>query len=170
MPQSRRVREQLNIPDTVGDAIPSEFGAFIHNIIEGVPNVDKAVIKAYRHNDLGLAVANSIMAVRNGARQVEVAVNGLGERAGNASLEEFVMSLKVRQYAQRVQAKKKKRRSLGFNSKRGHGYRVIHPALTHLGIKDCEVRPSGGLTGSAEGAYSLIKFGEVLSRPLRHPG
>lgn len=86
----------INIPDTVGYAIPSEFGAFIHNIIEGVPNVDKAVISVHCHNDLGLAVANSIMAVRNGARQVEVAVNGLGERAGNASLEEFVMALMVR--------------------------------------------------------------------------
>ncbi|MFC1607262.1 2-isopropylmalate synthase [Candidatus Latescibacterota bacterium] len=86
----------INIPDTVGYAIPSEFGSFIKDIMDNVPNVDDAIISVHCHNDLGLAVANSIMAVRNGARQVEVAVNGLGERAGNASLEEFVMSLKVR--------------------------------------------------------------------------
>ncbi len=87
----------INIPDTVGYSIPEEFGAFIRNIMEGVPNIDKAVLSVHCHNDLGLAVANSIAAVKNGARQVEVTVNGIGERAGNASLEEFVMALKVRQ-------------------------------------------------------------------------
>jgi len=86
----------INIPDTVGYAIPSEFGAFIRDITENVPNVNDAVISVHCHNDLGLAVANSLMAVQNGARQVEVAVNGLGERAGNASLEEIVMSVNVR--------------------------------------------------------------------------
>ena len=86
----------VNIPDTVGYAVPSEFGAFIKDIMDNVPNVQQAVISVHCHNDLGLAVANSLMAVRNGARQVEVAVNGLGERAGNASLEEIVMALKVR--------------------------------------------------------------------------
>ncbi len=86
----------VNIPDTVGYAIPSEFGRFIRDIIENVPNISDTVISVHCHNDLGLAVSNSLMAVRNGARQVEVAVNGLGERAGNASLEEIVMSLKVR--------------------------------------------------------------------------
>jgi 2-isopropylmalate synthase len=86
----------VNIPDTVGYAIPSEFGEFIREIIENVPNIGDTVISVHCHNDLGLAVANSLMAVRSGARQVEVAVNGLGERAGNASLEEIVMSIKVR--------------------------------------------------------------------------
>jgi 2-isopropylmalate synthase len=86
----------INIPDTVGYAVPDEFGAFIAKIREGVPNIDKAVLSVHCHNDLGLAVANSIAAVKNGARQVEVTVNGIGERAGNASLEEFVMALKVR--------------------------------------------------------------------------
>jgi len=86
----------VNIPDTVGYAIPSEFGAFIRNIIENVPNIGDTVISVHCHNDLGLAVANSLAAIQNGARQVEVAVNGLGERAGNASLEEIVMALKVR--------------------------------------------------------------------------
>ena len=87
----------INIPDTVGYSIPEEFGAFIRNIMEGVPNIDKAVLSVHCHNDLGLAVANSIAAVKNGARQVEVTVNGIGERAGNAALEEFIMALKVRQ-------------------------------------------------------------------------
>jgi len=87
----------INIPDTVGYSVPEEFGAFIRNIMEGVPNIDKAVLSVHCHNDLGLAVANSIAAVSNGARQVEVTINGIGERAGNASLEEFVMALEVRQ-------------------------------------------------------------------------
>ena len=87
----------INIPDTVGYSIPEEFGTFIRNIMEGVPNIDKAVLSVHCHNDLGLAVANSIAAVKNGARQVEVTVNGIGERAGNAALEEFIMALKVRQ-------------------------------------------------------------------------
>jgi 2-isopropylmalate synthase len=86
----------INIPDTVGYSIPTEFGAFIKSIMEGVPNMDKAVLSVHCHNDLGLAVANSVAAVQNGARQVEVTVNGIGERAGNASLEEFVMGLTVR--------------------------------------------------------------------------
>jgi 2-isopropylmalate synthase len=87
----------INLPDTVGYAIPSEFGAFVGEIIDGVPNIGDTVISVHCHNDLGLAVANSLAAVQNGARQIEVAINGLGERAGNASLEEIVMSLKVRQ-------------------------------------------------------------------------
>ena len=87
----------INIPDTVGYAVPEEFGTFIRKLMEGVPNMDKAVLSVHCHNDLGLGVANSIAAVKNGARQVEVTVNGIGERAGNASLEEFVMTLNVRQ-------------------------------------------------------------------------
>ncbi len=86
----------VNIPDTVGYAIPEEFAQFIRNIQENVPNIHKAVISVHCHTDLGLSVANSLAAVRAGARQVEVCVNGLGERAGNASLEEVVMALKTR--------------------------------------------------------------------------
>lgn len=86
----------LNIPDTVGYATPEEFGALIRGIRENVPNIAKAIISVHCHNDLGLAVANSLAAVENGAEQVEVAVNGLGERAGNAALEEVVMALKTR--------------------------------------------------------------------------
>jgi 2-isopropylmalate synthase len=86
----------VNIPDTVGYAIPEEFGQFIRDIKANVPNIEKARISVHCHNDLGLAVANSLTAVQNGARQVEVCVNGIGERAGNASLEEVVMSINTR--------------------------------------------------------------------------
>jgi 2-isopropylmalate synthase len=87
----------LNIPDTVGYTIPVEFGERIAMLRENVPGIDSAVISVHCHDDLGMAVANSLSAVQNGARQVEVAVNGIGERAGNASLEEVVMALYVRQ-------------------------------------------------------------------------
>ncbi len=86
----------INIPDTVGYAQPIEFGALIKAVIEHVPGIKNAVVSVHCHNDLGLAVANSLEAVRNGARQVECTVNGLGERAGNASLEEIVMNLHIR--------------------------------------------------------------------------
>jgi 2-isopropylmalate synthase len=86
----------VNIPDTVGYAIPEEFAAFIRQIQEKVPNIHKAVISVHCHNDLGLSVANSLAAVRAGARQVECTINGIGERAGNASLEETVMAIHTR--------------------------------------------------------------------------
>lgn len=87
----------INIPDTVGYNIPHQFGATIKSLIERVPNSDKAVFSAHCHNDLGLAVANSLSAVLNGARQIECTINGLGERAGNTSLEELVMAVRTRQ-------------------------------------------------------------------------
>jgi len=86
----------VNIPDTVGYAIPQEFGDLIEGIFKNVPNINKAVVSIHCHNDLGLAVANSLEAIRRGARQVECTINGIGERAGNASLEEIVMALKTR--------------------------------------------------------------------------
>lgn len=86
----------LNIPDTVGYSIPSEFGATIASLMQRIPNADKAIFSVHCHNDLGMAVANSLSAVMNGARQVECTINGLGERAGNASLEEVVMAIKTR--------------------------------------------------------------------------
>jgi 2-isopropylmalate synthase len=86
----------VNIPDTVGYAMPQEFGSLIGGIIANVPNIDKAVISVHCHDDLGLSVANSLQAVKCGARQVECTVNGIGERAGNASLEEVVMGIKTR--------------------------------------------------------------------------
>ncbi len=86
----------VNIPDTVGYAIPEEFGGLIYDIKNNVPNIEKAIISVHCHNDLGLGVSNSLTAVKNGARQVECTINGIGERAGNASLEEIVMSIKTR--------------------------------------------------------------------------
>jgi len=86
----------INIPDTVGYAVPTEFGELIAALKNKIPNIDKAVISVHCHNDLGLAVANSIAAIQNGARQVECTINGIGERAGNASLEEVVMGLRTR--------------------------------------------------------------------------
>ena len=87
----------LNIPDTVGYSVPEQFGATVANLIQRIPNSDKAIFSVHCHNDLGLAVANSLSAVMNGARQVECTINGLGERAGNASLEEIVMAVRTRQ-------------------------------------------------------------------------
>ena len=87
----------INLPDTVGYAVPEEFGNLVRMLIERVPNSDKAVFSTHCHNDLGLAVANSLAGVGAGARQVECTINGLGERAGNAALEEFVMALRTRQ-------------------------------------------------------------------------
>jgi 2-isopropylmalate synthase len=87
----------VNIPDTVGYAVPEEFGELIRQLKERVPALDNATLSAHCHNDLGLAVSNSMAAIRNGANQVECTLNGMGERAGNASLEEIVMILKTRQ-------------------------------------------------------------------------
>jgi 2-isopropylmalate synthase len=86
----------VNIPDTVGYAIPEEFANLILGVFENVPNIHRARVSVHCHNDLGLAVANSLAAAKVGARQIEVCINGLGERAGNASLEEVVMSIKTR--------------------------------------------------------------------------
>ncbi|MGF1640263.1 MAG: 2-isopropylmalate synthase [Rhodospirillales bacterium] len=86
----------INIPDTVGYAVPDEFAAIITMLRNRVPNIDRAVISVHCHNDLGLAVANSLAAVQAGARQIECTINGLGERAGNAAMEEIVMALKTR--------------------------------------------------------------------------
>jgi len=86
----------LNIPDTVGYTVPAEFGDLISTIRKNVKGIDKVVISAHCHNDLGVAVANTLAAIAAGARQVECAINGIGERAGNAALEEIVMALKIR--------------------------------------------------------------------------
>ena len=86
----------LNFPDTTGYALPDEFGAKIAYLIKNIPNIDKAVLSVHCHNDLGLAVANSLAAIKNGARQVECTINGLGERAGNTAMEELVMAIRTR--------------------------------------------------------------------------
>ncbi|MBO6258724.1 MAG: 2-isopropylmalate synthase [Succinivibrio sp.] len=87
----------VNIPDTVGYTLPYEWGNIIHTLFNKVPNIDKAIISVHCHNDLGMATANSLTGVLEGARQIECCVNGLGERAGNTSLEEVVMALKLRE-------------------------------------------------------------------------
>jgi 2-isopropylmalate synthase len=87
----------INIPDTVGYAVPEQFGALIKNILEKVPNSRQAIISVHCHDDLGMAVINTLTALKTGARQAECTINGLGERAGNASLEEVVMALRTRQ-------------------------------------------------------------------------
>jgi 2-isopropylmalate synthase len=86
----------INLPDTVGYAIPDEYGAMFKAVCERVPNIKSAILSSHCHNDLGLAVANSIAAAQNGVRQIECTINGVGERAGNASLEEIVMAIKTR--------------------------------------------------------------------------
>ena len=86
----------INLPDTVGYAVPEEYRRMFKTIRERVPNADKAVFSVHCHDDLGLAVANSLAGVEGGARQIECTINGIGERAGNAALEEVVMALKVR--------------------------------------------------------------------------
>jgi 2-isopropylmalate synthase len=87
----------INIPDTVGYNVPEQFGSLFKYIISNTPNSDKAIFSAHCHNDLGLAVANSLAAAQNGARQIECTINGLGERAGNTALEEVVMAIRTRQ-------------------------------------------------------------------------
>lgn len=100
----------VNIPDTVGYSVPTEFHNIIRYLFEHVPNINKAIISVHCHNDLGLAVANSLAAVAAGARQVECTINGLGERAGNAALEEIVMALRTRRdilpFTTRIDTKK----------------------------------------------------------------
>ncbi len=86
----------INIPDTVGYAIPTEFGSLIRTIRQRVQGIEKVTLSVHCHNDLGLAVANSLAAIQNGARQVECTINGIGERAGNTSLEEVVMAIRTR--------------------------------------------------------------------------
>ena len=86
----------INIPDTVGYTLPEEFGEIFKNVKNNVVNIDKAILSTHTHNDLGLATANNVAAIKEGARQVECTINGMGERAGNSSLEEIVMTLKVK--------------------------------------------------------------------------
>jgi 2-isopropylmalate synthase len=86
----------INVPDTTGYTVPEEFGALIRGIIDNVPNIDKAIVSVHCHDDLGMATSNTLAGVLNGARQVEVTINGIGERAGNTSLEEVVMAIHTR--------------------------------------------------------------------------
>ena len=93
----------VNIPDTTGYCLPNEYGAKIKYLMEHVDSIDKAIISTHCHNDLGMATANTLEGVLNGARQVEVTINGIGERAGNTSLEEIAMILKCHKHLELIQ-------------------------------------------------------------------
>ena len=146
----------VNIPDTVGYTMPEEFGALISDIKEHVPNIDKAVISVHCHNDLGLATANSLAAVRNGARQIECTVNGIGERAGNAALEEIVMTLKTRGQSFGVETDIDTTQIM----------RASSIVSTHTGIS---VQPNKAIVGSNAFAHEAgIHQHGVLKNPLTY--
>jgi len=117
----------VNIPDTVGYAMPAQFGDLIRHLKANVPNIDKAVISVHCHNDLGLAVANSLAAVHAGAGQVECTVNGLGERAGNAAVEEIVMAIKTRRDFLNV--------SVGVNTRKIYPTSRLVASITGLNVQ-----------------------------------
>ena len=117
----------INIPDTVGYAMPAEYGWLIRTIHERVPNIDKATISTHCHNDLGMAVANTLSGILNGARQVECTINGIGERAGNASLEEIVMAINVRKRYMQV--------NTGVNTREIYRTSQLLTELTGAGVQ-----------------------------------
>jgi 2-isopropylmalate synthase len=125
----------VNIPDTVGYTVPSEFHSLIRYLMENVENIDRAVIAVHCHNDLGLAVANSLAAIEAGARQVECTVNGIGERAGNTSMEEIVMAIKTRSNLYNLHT--------GINTKQ---IMATSRLLTH--ITGVTVQPNKAIVGS----------------------
>ncbi len=144
----------INVPDTVGYALPWEFGELIRGIKENVANISQAVLSVHCHNDLGLAVANSLFAVQNGAEQVECTINGIGERAGNASLEEIVMSIETR--------KNNMNYTTGVNTKE------IYPASQMLAqITGKGVQPNKAIVGENAFAHEAgIHQHGVLKNPL----
>ncbi|MCF7954222.1 MAG: 2-isopropylmalate synthase, partial [Phycisphaerae bacterium] len=131
----------LNIPDTTGYAIPAEYGKLIKSIGKKVPNIDQAIISVHCHDDLGMAVANSLAGVLNGARQVECTINGVGERAGNAAMEEVVMAIKTRQDFFGIET--------GIDTK--HFYRTSKMVAEMLGF---EVAANKAIVGSNAFAHS----------------
>jgi len=131
----------VNIPDTTGYAIPYQFGLLIRQIKEQVPNISNAIISVHCHDDLGMATANSLAGVRNGARQVECTINGVGERAGNAAMEEVVMAIRTRQDFFDVDT--------GINSR--HFYRTSRMVAEMLGF---DVPPNKAIVGSNAFAHS----------------
>ena len=146
----------INVPDTVGYALPWEYGELIKTLNENIPNIDKAVISVHCHNDLGLAVANSLMAVRNGARQIECTVNGIGERAGNASLEEVAMAVATR------------KNNMGFTT--SINTKEIYPASQLLAqITGKGVQPNKAIVGDNAFAHEAgIHQHGVLKNPLTY--
>lgn len=131
----------VNIPDTVGYTTPEHFSSIIQQLFDRVPNIDKAVIAVHCHNDLGMASANSITAVSHGARQVECTINGLGERAGNAALEEVVMTLKLRKDLLKV--------NVGVNTKE-----LMRTSMLIRDICSMPVQPNKAIVGSNAFAHS----------------
>ncbi|MBL7064499.1 MAG: 2-isopropylmalate synthase [Anaerolineae bacterium] len=131
----------VNIPDTTGYTSPDEFGALIRTIVENVPNIHRAIVSVHCHNDLGMATANTLAGVLNGARQVEVTVNGIGERAGNTSLEEVVMALRTRYDL--------------FGLKTGVNTRRIYPASRLVSqLTGIPVQPNKAIVGANAFAHS----------------
>jgi len=131
----------VNIPDTTGYTTPQEWGALIRGIMENVPNIHKAIISVHCHNDLGMATANSLAGIANGARQVECTINGIGERAGNTSLEEVVMALKTRRDV--------------FNVTTGINTRLIYPASRLVSsLTGMVVQPNKAIVGANAFAHS----------------
>ncbi|OEF39583.1 2-isopropylmalate synthase, partial [Vibrio splendidus 1S-124] len=118
----------INIPDTVGYTVPNEFGGIIKTLFDRVPNIDQAIISVHCHDDLGMSVANSIAAVQAGARQIEGTINGIGERAGNCSLEEIAMIIKTRQELLGVHT--------GLDHKEIHRTSKLVSQLCHMPIQD----------------------------------
>ncbi len=131
----------VNIPDTTGYAIPEQYGGLINDIKANVPNIEKAVISVHCHDDLGMAVANSLAGVRNGARQIEGTINGIGERAGNAAIEEAVMAIHTRKDFFDV--------TTGINTK--EFYRTSHMVAEMLGMP---VPPNKAVVGANAFAHS----------------
>lgn len=144
----------INVPDTVGYALPWEFGDLIKGIKENVPNIDQAILSVHCHNDLGLAVANSLTAIQNGAQQIECTINGIGERAGNASLEEIVMAIETR------------KNNMNFTT--GVNTKEIYPASQLLAqITGKGVQPNKAIVGDNAFAHEAgIHQHGVLKNPL----
>ena len=146
----------INVPDTVGYATPEEFGGMIKYLHENISNMDKAIISVHCHNDLGLAVANSLAAIRNGATQIECTINGLGERAGNTALEELVMALRTKQSAYQAEC--------NIDSKQI--YRASRLVSTLAGVV---VQPNKAVVGDNAFAHeSGIHQHGVLNNPLTY--
>ena len=131
----------VNIPDTVGYTLPEQFGEIIQSLFNRVPNIDRAVIAVHCHDDLGMATANSLTAVKYGARQVECTVNGLGERAGNAALEEIVMAIKLRKDLLKV--------STGINTKE-----IMRTSRLVCDLCGVPIQPNKAIVGSNAFSHS----------------
>lgn len=146
----------INVPDTVGYALPHEFGALVEKVRNEVPGVENAVISVHCHDDLGMAVANSLAGIRAGARQAEVCVNGIGERAGNAALEELVMALSTRE------------KELGLTT--GLNRAELHPTSRLVSmVTGILVQPNKAIVGANAFAHeSGIHVDGVLKQPLTY--